>query len=122
MQKLEKWKRRLKGINSENIPEVLKEEGFKEFEWGIFINKKKRIVIKNSYLDSYKPRSDVVPTLNLRRSKHGKDCNVWLVQPLCNTECIDEEALERLDVKHSQCDVKKDNVGYYRNKLVLFDW
>jgi hypothetical protein len=92
----------------------------------VWVNEKKRIVIKRPYLVSPgnmiknpKVLAVRIPTLFAE--------DKWVFQPLCDTSRRREAydiVWRKLDeaAPYTFFDMHSDNVGHYRNKAVFFDW
>ena len=102
----------------------LKKHGFKRLNTSatrtsysgiVFINHKKRIIVKKSYLCDKKP-VDAVPTVVIIDDYDTP----WVAQPVVRT--VKEEEYDKPEKWRYHTDMHYKNVGYYRNKLVAIDW
>lgn len=132
MKKLQAWKKKLAPIiNSspyslEEHAESLKSLGFKRLRnevtshcsYGIvFVNKKARVIIKESYFVGDKPKG-AIPTEFITKKNNG-----IVIQPLAKTLSQKEkENYDECSLDNGGSDPHCDNVAYYRNKLVVIDW
>ncbi len=113
MQKLEYWKKQIKGINFDDLPEFLKMLGFKSIStintgsgnWQL-VHRKKRVVIKHGYICSENPKKDMVPSiiLPIQDKWRGNRFKI-VIQPLCENKYIPEKKLEEFEDKYQKADV-----------------
>lgn len=89
---------------------------------GFFLNKKKKLLVKESYTSGSKPKW-ACPTIKLRGPNRYD--NLYL-QPFCDTS---REAVKaawdtalRHDFRGWGSDCHRGNVGLFRDKPVQFDW
>jgi hypothetical protein len=133
MKKLEKWKAKLLPI-VESAPfdlnsqaRLLKKLGFKRLhnratrvsQYGlVFINKKDRVVVKESYFKDYTVPKKAIPTVFISDKNKA-----IVIQPLARTLNEKEES-EFWEPEGNEwgCDAHSKNVAFYRNRLVLIDW
>jgi len=121
MKKLEKWKEIFKK-HGHKFSELAR-YGFKPHNGRtyVWVNKKERVVIKSAAFYSELPAwaGFTVPTV------HDGD---YQIQPLCHTPDSKDlvartyELVNEVHGYYPGADVHSGNVGYYRNRLVLFDW
>lgn len=134
MQKLEYWKKKIKGVDFADLPEFLIDKGFRQFGYGgsgnfQFKHTKRKVVIKHGYLCTRKPRKDVVPSIIIPIKNpsglHSKRFKI-VIQPLCEIRWAKikkySKDLDELYIRHPECDIGSNNIGIYRNKLVMIDW
>lgn len=132
MKKLQNWKEKLAPIidsspySLEEHAKTLESLGFKRLRnevtsycsYGIvFINKKARLVIKESYFVGDKPKR-AIPTIFVTEKNNG-----IVIQPLAKT--LSKKEKEKYDegsLRDGGNDQRCDNVAYYRNRLVVIDW
>ena len=125
MWKLERWREKLKGKRIWSIPTFLEEKGFKKLHGrnsgGFQYVNDSGVVIKYSYLSGRKPKRGIPPTIVRRRNPYTGFSLV--IQVYCNRPgYVRQEQLEELTDITKSADVILRNVGYYKDKLVAFDW
>ncbi len=93
---------------------------------GIYINAKKRVVIKASFLLAKKKPRNSIPTVFLwdekRRVNYGKRYGRIVIQPLANTRNSKLAFIRLWDRGVRGEDFKESNVAFYRRKPVHIDW
>lgn len=112
----------------------LEKFGFKQlkgnFSKGVWYNKKKNIIIKIGLLSiSRKPKYvNIIPTIII-----NKYDNLYLIQKKADRRFknkalkILEDEFSKIDISNSSglsnvYDIHMENVGWYNNKPVVFDW
>jgi hypothetical protein len=111
----------------------------KPYDDRIWINEKEKIVVKRNYI-SEKARKTTkqcplaVPTLIFLQpaKKMGSDPQSYLIQPLTQiltpTNTLDEngdnviDKLVRENPELREFDIHWGNIGFYKEKLMVFDW
>jgi hypothetical protein len=125
MKKLENIKKQLERVKGE----VEKLKGFKyvrtpcAMTHGIYINRKKGVVVKQNYIcheDTEFPRVTTIA------------CRGWNIQPLCKPFKSHKQKLkayyrflDRHDLPDHGCgdhDIHEENIMLYRNQVVAIDW
>ena len=112
----------LKGNKASQFKENLTKIGFVENEdfRHVFINKKKKIVVKFGGIVCGKKPKRAVPTIQLKKANRR-----IRIQPLVSvTEKDIQKALrvyERFSTSFGS-DAHADNLGIYKGKAVTFDW
>lgn len=130
MKKLKKWREVLKSLDF-NL-HMLADYGFVQKDgYETWINRSERVVIKRNLFWDRQPTGFIPPTIFARKfirgGFNGKNFyDRYTIQALCEIPSSLDRRIEltlRLREQISfDSDIHQGNVGYYRNKPVLFDW
>jgi hypothetical protein len=104
----------------------------------IWVNNKEKIVVKRNYISEKARKTDkqcplAVPTLIFEQppKEEGRDPQSYLIQPLIKTLMpyqLDEngneiaELLKKENPELREFDIHWGNIGFYKEKLMVFDW
>ncbi len=100
----------------------------------IYVNRKKKIVVKRPYITEINRREDIKPAFSVpteiikcptnRKTSHYAEFDYIFIQPLVDirpdSQAHARSILEEKDADFA--DLKTDNCGLYKRQPVIFDW